>query len=90
MLRELLPFISSSGENLFPVITCMTIHIAEACMTAYGVGYGFGNFSQFVAAVMLTCRVQILFDVGRNIVVVDENVDLATHGYTEGIRIVNL
>jgi hypothetical protein len=59
-------------------------------MTTYGVGYGFGNFSQFVAAIMLTCRVQVLFYVGRNIVVLDENVDIATHGYSKRIRIINL
>jgi hypothetical protein len=59
-------------------------------MPTYGIGYCFGNASQFVTAVMLTCRVQISFNVGRDIIVLDENVNLAAHAYTERIRIVNL
>lgn len=90
LLRESLPLTSSSGENLFPVVTGMAVHITETSMPTYGVGYGFSNSSQFVTAVVLTCRVQISFDVGRDIIVLDENVYLAAHGYTERIRIVNL
>lgn len=90
LLKESLPNLSSNGENLFPVVTCVAVHIAETSMPTYGVGYGFSNASQFITAVMLTCRVQISFDVGRDIIVLDENVNLAAHGYTERIRIVNL
>lgn len=90
LLRESLPLKSSLGENLFPVVTCVAVHIAEACMPAYGIGYGFGDFSQFLTAVMLTSCVQVSFDVGGNVVVVNKHVDIAAHGYMKRSRIVNL